>query len=365
MATLDKIFSEADKKWGKGTMTMGTALGEDYPRIPTGIFALDYSTGGGFPIGVTSSIYGPPGGGKSLTLARAVSCAQKMCWKCLDYEWDCQCSQGPEKKKVVYVTTEIFDQTWVEQLGVITDELVVAEPDYGEQAADIIIETLRADDCCLVVLDSIAMLTPIAELEGSAEDQLIGAQARLIAKMVRKIKATLVREKKRNHRMTFITTNQIRAKIGAMFGPSEEVPGGFVSKHDWHLTLRMSQIKSDDTDKETELPVNAKFKSSMIAMGNKRKVLTLAGTSEFFVTVSELGEFKKGTINDFKTVEKYADQIEFIGRNPWTLFNKTYDKKSDILSEWVENEELFLTTKRRLIREYVEQAKFNAQGGSI
>lgn len=355
MPSLNDILGNSKKKYGEGTFFRGNAAGTDFPRIPTGIFALDYMIGGGFPVGVTSSIYGPPGGGKTLVMTRVACGAQNICWNCYEYLWDCNCGERREQQ-VVIVQTETFDMGWAVILGLDPEKCLVVEPDSGEQASDAIIDCLRADDCGLVLLDSLPMLVPTIELEASALDVQVASQAKLISKMIRRVKATLIKEKKRKHPVSFITTNQVRAKIGG-FGPvQEEVPGGFTSKHDWHITMRMSQLKSPDVDKETELPINARFKASSIAMGNKRKVFMLTGSAEFYVTVSDNGDYLKGTINDYKTATRYADEAGLIGRDPWSFMGVEYSKKQDILDTWVD-QETFLSAKKFIIDHYISRTK--------
>jgi len=356
MPRIEDMINSSIRKYGIGTMTRGEAAPKDYPRIPSGIFSLDFAIGGGFPAGVASCLWGPPGGGKSLVLQKVIACAQKLCFRCFNYQWDCLCDEGPLNQEVAIVATEVLDPGWARCLGVDINNLVIVEPDYGEQAADIISEIISAHDCGLVCLDSLAMLTPLAELEGSFGDAQVALQSRLVARMMRVVEQKLVREKKKGHRVTFIATNHIRSKIGQMFGSNEDVAGGWAAKHTWHLTLRMSQL-STDKDKETEMAVNAKFKASTVALANKRKIFTLQGAAEFFCTMADSGEFIAGTIPDLKTVEKYADEIDFIGRSPWRLFGVEYEKKSDILQALANDNQLLLTTKKKVIEQYVEAAK--------
>jgi RecA/RadA recombinase len=358
------IQRNSKKKYGEGTFFKANTAEMDFPRIPTGIFALDYMTGGGFPVGVTSSIYGPPGGGKTLVMTRLACGAQNICWNCYEYLWDCECGSTREQQ-VVIVQTETFDMGWAVILGLDPDKCLIVEPDSGEQASDAIIDCLRADDCGLVLLDSLPMLVPTVELEASALDVQVASQAKLISKMIRRIKATLIKEKKRTHPVSFVTTNQVRAKIGGFqYGPTEEVPGGFTSKHDWHITMRMSQLKSPDIDKETELPINARFKASSAAMGNKRKVFMLSGTAEFYITVSEAGDYMKGTINDYKTVLRYADEAGLIGRDPWTFMGQRYDKKQEIIDSWL-NPETFLSVKRFVVNHFIAQVKHTTEDNEV
>lgn len=359
MPTLTDILKNSTKKYGEGTITKANSAEMDFHRIPTGIFALDYMIGGGFPVGVTSSIYGPPGGGKTLVMTRLACGAQDICWSCYDYLWDCKCKSKREQQ-VVIVQTETFDMGWAVILGLDPSRCLIIEPDSGEQASDAIIDCLRADDCGLVLLDSLPMLVPTIELEASALDVQVASQAKLISKMIRRIKATLIKEKKHGHPVSFVTTNQVRAKIGGFSrGPTEEQPGGFTSKHDWHITMRMSQLKSPDIDKETELPINARFKASSVAMGNKRKVFMLSGAAEFYVTTSDNGDYLKGTINDFKTLTRYADEAGLIGRNPWSFRGVEYDKKQDILDSWIDPQ-TFLSAKKFVVDHYIMRTKKTA-----
>lgn len=357
MVGLTDVVKKNEKKFGKGTMYKGTDCGDDFYRIPTGIFAVDYMLGGGFPIGVTSCIYGPPGGGKTLVMTRLACGAQQICWRCYNYHWDCSCEEEPYRQKVAIIQVEMFDMGWAVQLGLDPELVYIVEPDSGEQASDIIVDCVKADDCGCVILDSLPMLVPTAEIESSALDGKMGLQARLIGELIRKVKAALIKEKKRNHPVSFITTNQVRAKIGGFgFGPQEEQPGGYASKHDWHVTIRMSQLKSTNIDKNTELPIDAHFKASMIAMGNKRKVFTLSGASEFWVTVADTGEYLKGTINDYKTALQYAENAALIGRDPWSFMGKTYKTKQEMLDTWLDTP-TFLSAKKFIVDSYIATVK--------
>lgn len=357
MVSLNEVVIKGEKKHGPGTYAYGSECQMDFYRVPTGVFAVDYMLGGGFPVGVTSSIYGPPGGGKTLLLTLLAAGGQNICWSCYNYLWDCSCNEH-RPQKVVVVQTEKFDMGFAVLLGLTPESVVIAEVDSGEQASDIIIDCLRADDCGLVLLDSLPMLTPTVELEASALDVQVAAQAKLITKMIRRIKSVLIKEKKKHHPVAFVCTNQVRAKIGGFggFGPQETQPGGYASKHDWHVTVRIAQRKSDNIDKETELPIDAKFKASIVAMGNKRKVFTLSGASEFHVTVSNTGAYMKGTVNDFKTTVRYAESVGVLQRDPWKFGAQEYDKKGDIIEEW-EDTQAFLSAKKVVVDAYIVEAK--------
>ena len=357
MGNVNDFLRTSISKYGLHTVGRGEIAASDYERMPTGIYNLDYALGGGIPVGVASCLYGPPGGGKSLVLQKLIACAQQLCWKCFEYKWDCTCDSSPSLQDVVAVTTEVLDHDWAKCLGLDMDRLIIVEPEYGEQAADVISEALTASDCGLVCLDSLAMLSPIAEIEGSFDDAMVAAQARLISRMMRVVEAKLIREKKKGHKVSFVATNHIRSKIGQAFGNPEEVPGGWAAKHTWHLTVRMSQITTEAGNKDAEgRPVNAKFKASTIALNNKRKIFMLQGAAEFYCTMQDSGEFVAGTIPDFKSVEKAADEIEFIGRGPWSILGREYEKKSDLINDW-HDKAWYLTVKKKLVDEYRNMAK--------
>jgi len=355
-----EIIAKSAKKYGAGTIGSGMEVVADFPRIPTGIFALDTSIAGGIPIGVTSSVYGNPSGGKSTLVNRIISGAQNICWNCTNYLWDCKCSEK-RPQKVVLVHLESMDRDYAEAMGVNMSELIVVEPKIGEEAVDIIMECIRSDDCGLVVLDSLAMLTSTDEMEGSAFDKSIGLQARLISSMMRKLKTNMVRERKAGHPVSFIATNQIRAKIGGYGNQTEDVPGGYAAKHDWHLTLRVSQLTSPHIDKETEMPMYARFKASNVAMTNKRKCYMLYGSAEYFITTSRNAEYSVGSIYDYKSTYTYLDKAGLIEKNPKWRCNLQpdliFDTKDGMISFWEQNPQQFLSLKKVAVDYIVRRAK--------
>ena len=358
MAVLSTIMKKGEITYGKGTYKYGIAGMPDFPRIPTGIFAVDFCTGGGMPIYVTSSLYGGPGGGKSTLMYKIIASAQNICWNCYDYLWDCKCGSKKEQK-VVLLPVEQMDTDYTKNMGVNLDNLIVAEPSIGEEGVDIIVECLRAEDCGLVILDSLVGLTPEDELNASASATHVALQARLLSSLMRKVKSILVREKKYGHSVAFMATNQIRSKIGGFGHIKEDVPGGYVSKHDWHMTLRMSQLKSDKIDKETELPLYSKFKASNVAMANKRKCFMMSGSAEYWLTTSPKAEYKMGTPLDYTVVLTYLDRAELLHKSPWftpLMPEMEFRTKKELMDSWLEDS-VFLTLKRRLIQHYVAETK--------
>ena len=200
--TLDKI----DKNFGKGAiMKMGDTVVEDMPAIKTGSLALDVALGvGGFPKGRVIEIYGPESSGKTTLAIHAIAEAQK------------------EGGIAAFIDAEhAFDRFYAEALGVDIENLFISQPDNGEQALEITDHLIRSGAIDIIVIDSVAALTPKAEIEGEMGDSRMGLQARLMSQALRKLTSTI---SKTNTCVIFI--NQLREKIGVMFGNPETTTGG-------------------------------------------------------------------------------------------------------------------------------------------
>lgn len=223
--TLDKL----DKAYGKGTvMKMSDAAIVDVEAIPTGSLGLDIALGvGGYPRGRVIEIYGPESSGKTTLTIHAIAEAQKA------------------GGIAAFIDAEhAFDQFYAKNLGVDTDNLYVAQPDNGEQALEIADNLIRSGAIDILVVDSVAALTPKAEIEGEMGDSQMGLQARLMSKALRKLTGSI---NKANTTVIFI--NQLREKIGVMFGNPETTTGGNALKFYSSVRVdirRSSQIKDGD-----------------------------------------------------------------------------------------------------------------------
>ena len=224
-ATLDKI----EKDFGKGTiMKLGDQPKFDVSIIPTGSIALDHALGiGGYPRGRVIEIYGPESSGKTTLAIHAIAEAQKAggIAAMIDAE-------------------HAFDRTYAKKLGVNVDTLLISQPDNGEQALEIADSLIRSGAIDIVVIDSVAALTPKAEIEGDMGDSKMGLQARLMSQALRKLTANI---SKTNTCCIFI--NQLREKIGIMFGNPETTTGGNALKFYASVRLdvrKLSQLKDGD-----------------------------------------------------------------------------------------------------------------------
>ena len=206
LKALQLAMAKIDKDFGKGAiMKLGDDKIEDIPVIPTGSVGLNVALGmGGYPRGRVIEIYGPESSGKTTLAIHAMAEVQK---------------QGGIA--AIIDAEHAFDRFYAEKLGVDTNELLIAQPDCGEQALDIADELIRSAAVDLVVIDSVAALTPKAEIEGDMGDNRVGLQARLMSQALRKLTATINKTQ-----TTCIFINQLREKIGVMFGSPETTTGG-------------------------------------------------------------------------------------------------------------------------------------------
>jgi recombination protein RecA len=224
-ATLDKI----EKDFGKGTiMKLGDQPKFDVSIIPTGSIALDHALGiGGYPRGRVIEIYGPESSGKTTLAIHAIAEAQKA-----------------GGIAAIIDAEHAFDRTYAKKLGVNVDTLLISQPDNGEQALEIADSLIRSGAIDIVVIDSVAALTPKAEIEGDMGDSKMGLQARLMSQALRKLTANI---SKTNTCCIFI--NQLREKIGIMFGNPETTTGGNALKFYASVRLdvrKLSQLKDGD-----------------------------------------------------------------------------------------------------------------------
>ena len=225
--TLDKL----DKTYGKGTvMKMGDSAVEDMEVIPTGSLGLDVALGvGGYPRGRVVEIYGPESSGKTTLTLHAIAEAQK------------------NGGIAAFIDAEhAFDRYYAENLGIDVENLIISQPDNGEQALEITDNLIRSGAIDIIVIDSVAALTPKSEIEGEMGDSKMGLHARLMSQALRKLTGSISKTK-----CTVIFINQLREKIGVMFGNPETTTGGNALKFYASVRIdirRSTQIKNTNGD---------------------------------------------------------------------------------------------------------------------
>ncbi len=240
--TLDKI----EKDYGKGTiMKMGDRPVADIPTISSGSISLDLALGvGGYPRGRVIEIYGPESSGKTTLAIHAIAEAQKA-----------------GGIAAIIDAEHAFDRTYAEKLGVDVETLLISQPDSGEQALEIADQLIRSSAIDIIVIDSVAALTPKAEIEGEMGENKVGLQARLMSQALRKLTANISRT---NTCCIFI--NQLREKIGVMFGNPETTTGGNALKFYSSVRVdirKISQLK--DGEESTGNRVRVKIVKNKVA----------------------------------------------------------------------------------------------------
>ncbi len=311
---LDAALSQIERQFGKGSiMKLGDNKALDIEAVSTGSLGIDIALGiGGLPMGRIVEVYGPESSGKTTLTLQVIAQAQK------------------EGKTCAFVDAEhALDPVYAQKLGVNIDDLLVSQPDTGEQALEICDMLVRSSAVDVVIVDSVAALTPKAEIEGDMGDSHMGLQARLMSQALRKLTGNI---KRSNTLCIFI--NQIRMKIGVMFGNPETTTGGNALKFYASVRLdirRIGSVKEGDevVGNETRVKVvknkvappfkQAEFiimygegiskHGELIDLGVKHKIVEKAG-AWYSYNGSKVGQGKSNSIKFLKENPEISDEIE-------------------------------------------------------
>ena len=310
---LQAALAQIEKQFGKGSiMRLGEGeVIEDIQVVSTGSLGLDIALGvGGLPRGRVVEIYGPESSGKTTLTLQVIAEMQKEGGTC------------------AFIDAEhALDIQYAQKLGVNLQELLISQPDTGEQALEIVDALVRSGSVDLIVVDSVAALTPKAELEGEMGDALPGLQARLMSQALRKLTATI---KKTNTMVIFI--NQIRMKIGVMFGSPETTTGGNALK--FYASVRLD-IRRTGSIKKGEEVIGSETKVKVV----KNKVSPPFKTAEFDILYGE-GISREGEIVDMGVEARIVDKS-----GAWYAYN------GEKIGQGKDNAREFLRENPELARE--------------
>ena len=321
---LEVALSQIEKQFGKGSvMKLGEYTTMNVEAIPTGALSLDVALGiGGIPRGRIVEVFGPESSGKTTLTLHMIAEAQKM---------------GGE---AAFIDAEhALDPVYAKQIGVDIDNLIVSQPDTGEQALEIAEALVRSGALDIIVVDSVAALVPKAEIDGDMGDSHIGLQARLMSQALRKLAGAINKTK-----CVIVFINQLREKVGVMFGSPETTPGGRALK--FYSSVRLD-IRKVDTLKQDGSVIGNRAKVKVV----KNKVAPPFREAEFDIIYGK-GISKEGNIVDL------AVQLEIIEKSgSWFSYNenKIGQGRENVKKYLLENKEVMAEIEEK-IRENVSKA---------
>jgi recombination protein RecA len=322
---LESAVEEIKERFGDGSiMKLGDIKRVEIDSIPTGSISLDIALGvGGIPKGRIVEIYGPESAGKSTICLQVAAQAQK------------------KGGTVAFIDAEhALDPEYAKRLGVKVNDLLLSQPDSGEQALDIVESLVRSGAVDLIIVDSVAALTPRAEIEGEMGDTHVGRQARLMSQALRKLTAITAKSG-----VTIIFTNQIRMKIGIMFGNPEETPGGKALK--FYASVRVD-LRRTAQIKQGENIVGNRVKAKVV----KNKVAPPFKIAEFDIIYGQGISYEADLLN---TGVKY-NVLKKSGS--WFVYNEQK------LGQGIEAAKQFLKENPKLIAELTKKIKDAAREAS-
>ena len=314
---------EIIKRYGEGSFLRGCDMHQPI-RIPTGIFMLDFALLGGVPGSRITHVVGERHSGKSMVSDKIIAHAQQM---------------FPDSIAVKVDVEGTHDSVWSSKLGVDTERLMVSNPETGEHAVDVADAMVHSKEVSIVVVDSIAALTPFKEVESSAEDAMVGEQARLVGRMVRKMSSGIIKERRRGHYPAVILVNQFRMKIGVMYGDPRTTPGGKALEFAASVNFIM---KNKETVGKDAMDVEAVTENDHSFNITKNKLNGGPRTGEFRlrrVPNESLG-LAEGEVDDAGTLLSFAKKFGIYsgGGAAWRLsfwdFDKTF-RNSDAACKYL------------------------------
>jgi len=404
--SLADVFAWVNKEYGKGTVSRAsTAKGLVIKRIETGIFALDYALGGGLPYGRISGFYGEKSCGKTLVALRTIASAQKYCRrhlvKCVetdkkvfrcpecgqrgakvgepcpdcrvrgvtaafedfgDRELKCPACGKHDPPQTVYLDAEgAWDNKWAATLGVNCHDVYVIRTEYAEQAIDVSDAMLRTDECDILVIDTLAQLTPKTEIVESTEKNQMGLQARLINKMLRKlVSAVNAAGVESEWRPTVIIINQTRVKLGLVFGDPTTKPGGKGQEFATTTDIRMISGKYEKDEQGNTMSVLLRFRV------DKNKSAPAQQEGDFRLWLRSGDGNRPGSTEEFGVVVGFAFREKILGEaGKWEYAGKKFKTKEELVASLMEDRKAFIELRDSLLRMKLGKIESDSEAISV
>lgn len=335
--TSEEIIKMMSKGVTEGVVTLGVKR-KNPERIPTGIFPVDLATGGGIPKGRITMLYGSESSMKSTMACKLIASMQRM---------------EPDKKCVFVDAEGTYDAGWASKLGVDNEKVVYVLPDTAEQTVDMMEAFLYAPDISMVVLDSMAALITTNESESSAEKANVGGSALVINKLYRKVTLAMNRAYKEDREPTLVLINQIRMKIGVMFGNPETMPGGMSFQYACSMIIRMYGKDIEDKKLDIEIPAWKQVTGQI----KKWKVPIIQRTFEYKLSCvdSPMTGLVQGKCDDWNTISSHLKEMGYLAKKEgskggWTLFGEDYPVLTDIKAKIQNDPEFYNLMCERILK---------------
>lgn len=298
MTKISDVQAAVAKEFKDDTLMTVGVHPEDPGRIPSGIFPFDLAMGGGIPLQRISLLYGKEDSMKSSLAMLLCANAQRL---------------FPDKKAVWVDIEGVFTKDWAAALGVDIDKLVYVSPANAEQVVDIVEGILHAEDASIIVLDSLAALVTQQELQKSAEDAIVGKTGLIVNKLYRKVTQALGEARRKGRQPALLVINQIRFKIGVMYGNPETLPGGPSFMFGSSMTLRCYGKDVMETAVSKTLPAYKEVNMEI----KKHKVPILATKSVAQIALQRIPQYDLniGESYDWNTLLAYLKSVEFLKKN--------------------------------------------------
>ena len=349
--TLKSLSDDYKTKEGNHFSLAPLSMLESRQRMLFGNAVLDYMTGGGAPLYAVTSLWGAESAGKTSALFDTADAALRTCWRCGYPVTYCHCSLPPMLRDVGWLAIEgVPDVSWAEHIGCDTGRIFISLPESAEHAFDVANDILSRD-VCMLALDSISMVSPEAESSSSAEQQFMALQARAIGRFLRTLRNALNKRVRAQAPVSVFLVNQMRYKVGQIFGSPETRCGGSALKHTDDLLIRFSKValsKSTNPDKlllpasAHGMPSGARFNVSV----NKTKFFTLSREDSFARLTANNEAFpdtRPGQLLDAAATLKAALACSVITKDSkgykFTFLDKLFETQSELLSFVFESRE--------------------------